>query len=242
MAICHHLPWEVQGKLHIYRWPSAKSFSASSSMVASWWPTAFLSLGVPERVAAMWGFPRATVLMEVITVSPGVTLVASKFNLPTEVVTVNMHCLSPPAWSDGVWGLAILSTDLVVGTTQLSVLAGLVAQSVNRSFRVLMSTSANGTLVLSLGGVSAEPGRVSSVLASAGKVVGSTGGVSSLGVHLGDTRMVSTAPWVSTGLSSMPPTLAVVGRAAVPSYGISVSSLLASGAVSLRLWIKYLAC
>ena len=34
-----------------------------------------------------------------------VTLVASKFSLPIEAVTINMHLLSSSAWSDGANGL-----------------------------------------------------------------------------------------------------------------------------------------
>ena len=72
----------------------------------------------------MQGFPKATPLTEVIMVPSQVTPVASKFSLPTEVVTVNVHCFSSPTWSKGMAGPPSLSTDLVVGTTHLSALAG----------------------------------------------------------------------------------------------------------------------
>ena len=72
---------------------------------------------------------------------------------------------------------------------------------VTRSFGVSVSISANGTIVLSLGEISADPGR----LISAGEVVGSAGEDSSLGVHPGDARMVSSAPWVFGGQGSTPP-------------------------------------
>ena len=76
-----------------------------------------LFYGVPEREAAMWGFLKATPLTEAIMVLPEVTPVASKFSLPTEMVTVNKHCFSPPTWSEGIGGLPSLSTYPVVGTT-----------------------------------------------------------------------------------------------------------------------------
>ena len=96
----------------------------------------------------MQGFPKATLPTEAIMVSLGVTLVASKFNLPMEAVTGNMHCFSPPTWSEGVGGLANLPTDPVVGTTQISTLAGLAAQIIIRSFGVSLSTLADGIIVL----------------------------------------------------------------------------------------------
>ena len=111
------LPWEVQGKSHLYRWSPTKSFSANSSMVVPWHPTAFLPLVSPRRVTTIWGFLKASLPTEAVTMSPGVTLVASKFNLPMEVVTVNTHHLSSSASLDGVRGSASLTTDLVVGTT-----------------------------------------------------------------------------------------------------------------------------
>ena len=83
------------------------------------------------------------------------------------------------------------------------------------------------------GGVSAEPGRVSLTSALTGEVVGSAGGVSSLGGHLGDKEVVLFAPWVSVGLGSMSLTLAVVDRTTGSPCGIPVSQLLASGVVHL---------
>ena len=163
--------------------------------------------------------------------SLGVTPATSKFNLPTEVVTVNMHCFSPPTWLEGVGGLASLSTNLVVGTTQLSASAGLAAHMVTRFFGVSVLILADGIIMLPLRETSADPGR----LVSAGEVVCSPGGDSLLGVHPGDARMVSSVPWVIVGEGSTPPISAVVGRAMVPSFGASVSLLLASGTVPPRL-------
>ena len=106
------------------------------------------------------GAPKATPPTEVITVSLEVTPVASKFSLPTEVVTINMHCFSPPTWLEGIRGPDSLSTDLVVGTTWLSASAGIVAQMVARSFGVSVMISANGIIVLPLGEISTDPGRL----------------------------------------------------------------------------------
>ena len=50
----------------------------------------------------MWGFPKVILPTEVITLLPGVTPVVSRFNLPMEAVTVSIHGLSPPTWSEGV--------------------------------------------------------------------------------------------------------------------------------------------
>ena len=117
--------------------------------------------------------------------SPGVTPVASKFNLPMEAVTVNMHYFSLPTWSEGVGGPASLSSDPVVGTTQLFAMAGLAAQMVTRFFGATVSILADGIIMSLLGAISADTGR----LVSAGEVVDSAGGASSSGVHPGDARM-----------------------------------------------------
>ena len=164
----------------------------------------------------MWGFLIATLPTEVIMVSPGVTPVASKFNLPTEVVTVSMHCFSPPTWLEGVGEPASLSPSLVVGMTQFSAMAGLVAQEVIRSLRASVLISAAGTIMSPL---TPHPYTDSGRLVSADKVVGSTSGASSLGVHPSDARMVLTLPWVVEGRGSTTPILAVLDGATVPSGG-----------------------
>ena len=92
-------------------------FPASSSTVVSWLPITFLSLVGPGRTTAIQGFSKATPPAEMVTVSPRITLVASKFSLLTEAVTTSMYHLSPSAWSDRVRGLASLTTNPVVGTT-----------------------------------------------------------------------------------------------------------------------------
>ena len=94
-----------------------KSFPASSSMVASWQPITFLPLVGPGRTAAIWGFLKATLPTEAVTMSLRITPVASKFSLLIKAVTTNMYCLSPSAWSDGVRGPASSTNDLVVGAT-----------------------------------------------------------------------------------------------------------------------------
>ena len=43
----------------------------------------------------MWGFPKVILPTDAIMVLLGITLVASRFSLPMEVVTVSIHGLSP---------------------------------------------------------------------------------------------------------------------------------------------------
>ena len=220
---------QVQGKSHLYRWSPTKSFSASSSMVVSWQPTTFLLLVGPRWAAAIQGFSKATLLTEAVTVSLGVTLVASKFSLPIEAVTVNTHPLSSSAWLDGVSWLASSTTNLVVGTTWVSTSVGLVAKLVSRSFGVSVSDSVESTMASSPSGVSAGPGRVSLTSTLAGKVVGSAGGVSSLGGHLDDEGVVLCAPWASVELGSVSPTSVVVSGVKGSLWGSPCPSLQLQG-------------
>ena len=67
-------------------------------------------------------------------VLPGVTPVASRFSLPMEVVTVSIHRLSPPIWSEGL-GETGLSPGAVVGMIQFSDMAGLAAREFIGSLR-----------------------------------------------------------------------------------------------------------
>ena len=163
-----------------------KSFSISSSKAVSWWPTTFLPLVGPGKAAAIWGFLKATLPTKAVTMSLGLTLVASKFILPIEEVTINTHHLSSSAWLDGVRGPASSTTDLVMGTTWVSTLVGLVAQLVSRSFGVSASDLVERTVASPPSGVCAVPGRVSLTSTLAGKVVGSAGGISSSGGHPND--------------------------------------------------------
>ena len=178
----------------LYGQSPMKSFSTSSSMVVSWWPTTFLPLVGPGKAVAIWGFSKATLLTEAVTLSPGVTPVASKFSLPIEAVTVTTHHLSSSAWLDGVRELASLTTDPVVGTTWVSTSVRLVAQLVSGSFGVSISDLVKRTMASPPSRVSEVPGRVSLPSTSAGEVVGSAGGVSSLGGHLNDEGVVLCAP------------------------------------------------
>ena len=108
---------------------------------------------------------------------PTATEGASKFRVSEEAVKVDTHYLSFTIWPDGVGGLVNLSPDLVVGATWFSNLAGLATQAVGRSFWVLVSSSAEGTVVWSTGGVFVGPGWVSLASDVAGEAVESTGGV-----------------------------------------------------------------
>ena len=136
----------------------------------------------------------ATLPNEAVTVSLRITPVAAKFSLLIEAVTTNMHCLSPSAWSDGVRGPASLTTDPVVGTTWVSTSIGPVAWPVGKSFGISTLGSVERTMASLSGRVSAGPGRVCSASTSVGKVMGSTGGVSSSGGCLNDEGVVPCAP------------------------------------------------
>ena len=115
------------GSLHFYSQSSAKSPLSSSSAVTPWWLPSLLSLESPERETTMEGFPKATLPTEVITVLPGITPVASTFNLSTEVVTVSMHRFSPPYLVRRCGRDSQLFHSPVVGTTQFSAMTGLAA-------------------------------------------------------------------------------------------------------------------
>ena len=101
--------------------------------------TIFFPLVGPGKAATIWGFSRANLLTGAVTMSLGVTPVASKFSLPIEAVTVNTHHLSPSVWLDGVRGPASSMTNLVVETTWVSILVELVAWPVSMSFGVSTS-------------------------------------------------------------------------------------------------------
>ena len=106
---------------------SAKSLSASSSMAVPWWLPSLESSG---REVTMWVFPKVVFSTKAITVLPGVTSVASRFSLPMAVVTVSIHGLSPPTWSEGV-GEAGSSPGVMVGMIWFSALAGLAARGLS---------------------------------------------------------------------------------------------------------------
>ena len=93
-----------EGSGVFYRWSPVISFPASSSTVVSWLPTTFLPLVGPWRTATIYGFSNATLPSEAVTMSPRVTLVVSKFSLPIEAVTTNMHpsfLFSLVGWGEG---------------------------------------------------------------------------------------------------------------------------------------------
>ena len=80
----------------------------------------------------MQGFPKVILPTEVITVLPGVTPMASRFNLPIGVVTVNIRGSSPLTWLGGV-GETGWSPGPVIGMIWFSVMVGLAAQGSIRS-------------------------------------------------------------------------------------------------------------
>ena len=107
----------------------------------------------------MQGFPTVILPTEAIMVLLGVTPVASRFNLPMEVVTVSIHGPSPPTWSEGV-GETGLSPSLVVGMIQFSTTAGLAAQGFIRSLGVPLSILVTGTITSFFGRTLAATGRL----------------------------------------------------------------------------------
>ena len=82
-------------------------------MVAPWLLIALLSQMGHGRTAAIWGFQKAPPPAEVVTVSPRMTPVISKFKLLTKVVTTNMYCFSSSVQLDGMMGLVNVTTNAV---------------------------------------------------------------------------------------------------------------------------------
>ena len=126
----------------------------------------------------MWGFSKIVLSTEAIRVLLGVTPVASRFSLPMEVVTVSIHGLSPPTWSEGV-GEAGSSPGVMVGMIWFSTVAGLSAYGFIRSLGAPLSCLVTGTATSFLGRTSTAVGG----LLSADEVAGSAG-------------MVLSVPWV----------------------------------------------
>ena len=180
-----------------YGWSSAKSFPASSSTIASWQPTTFPPLVGPGRNATIWGFSKAILPTKAVTMSLRVTPVASKFSLSIEAVMISTHLLSSSAWSDGASEPVSSTTNLEVGTTQVSTSIGLTAQAVGRSFWISMSGLVRGTVASLPSRISAGPSRAGLTSALIDEVMGSAGVVSSLGGYPNDEGVVLCAPRLS---------------------------------------------
>ena len=148
----------------------------------------------------MRGFPKVILPTKVITVLPGVTPVASRFSLPIEAVTVSIHGLSPPTWSEGV-GETGLSPSAVVGIIQFSDMAGLAAWRSIRSLGAPLAILVAGTGTSFLGRTSAAAGR----LVSADEVAGLA-------------RMVLPVIWVVMDWGSTP-LISVVAGGTMASSG-----------------------
>ena len=88
--------------------PHSTCLLTSSSMVVPWLPITLPPLMCPWRTATIQGFWKAPSPAEVVTVSPRMTPVTSKFNLLTEAVTTSMYHLSSSVWSDGVTSWPVL--------------------------------------------------------------------------------------------------------------------------------------
>ena len=79
--------------------------------MALWLLIALLAGTGPERTAAIWGFQKALLLGEVVTVSPRMTLVVSKFNHLIEVVMTSTYCFSSSVQFSGTLGLVNSTPD-----------------------------------------------------------------------------------------------------------------------------------
>ena len=144
---------------------------ASSSTVAPWLLISLLPQMGPGRTAAIWGSWKATPLAEVVTLSPRMTPVDSKFNLLIEAVTTSMYPLSSFVWSGGMMGLVNLTTNGVVATVE----------------RTVVSPS---------GREFARPGGVCPTLPTVGEAIDLTGKVSSSGRGLNINGVVSCAKYL----------------------------------------------
>ena len=89
------------------------SFFPSSFTVVPWLLIAPLAWMGPERTAAIWGFWKAPPLAKVVTVSPRMTSVISKFKLLIEVVTTNKYCFSSSVQMGGAIWLVNSTPDAV---------------------------------------------------------------------------------------------------------------------------------
>ena len=143
----------------------ASSLASSSTVAPSLLISLLPAMG-PGRTAAIWRFQKATPLAKVVTMSPRMTLVDSKFNLLTKAVTTSIYCLSSSVWSGGTMGLVNLTTDAVVGMVE----------------RTVVSPSGRGF---------ARSGGVCPTLSAVGEAIDSTGGVSFSG---GDPNIDGVAP------------------------------------------------
>ena len=102
-------------------------------MVVPWLLIALLAQMGPERTAATWAFQKAPPLAKVVTMSPRMTLVISKFKLLTEVVTTNMYCFSSSVQLGEAMGLANLTPDVVVVAVGVAALIRLTSCPIGRS-------------------------------------------------------------------------------------------------------------
>ena len=92
-------------------WEVLTPHHSSSSFTMAPWSLIALLAG-PERMATIWGFRKALLPGEVVTVSPRTTLVVSKFNCLIEVVTTSTYQFSS-VLSGGAIGLVSSTPDMV---------------------------------------------------------------------------------------------------------------------------------
>ena len=80
-----------------------------------------------ERTAALWGFQKALPPDEVVTVSPRMTLVASKFKLLIKMVITSTYHFSSSVWLSGAIGLVNSTPDMVAETVWVAALIRLIS-------------------------------------------------------------------------------------------------------------------
>ena len=79
-------------------------------MVALGHPTTLFALGSQGKTATIQGVPEANPPPKVVTVSPGIAPVISRFNSLTKVVTISTYYLSSLVWYNRIRGPANLTT------------------------------------------------------------------------------------------------------------------------------------
>ena len=150
-------------------------------------------------------------------------------------------CLSLTIHLAGVGGLANLSTNMEVGVTGPSNSVGLAPQAVGRSFWISVLGSASGTVVSFCqwsfhrarpGIFSISHGRWGSGICWWSPLSSS----SASGLYPGNREMVSSANWVSVGLSCVSPMSVVAGKAVESAGGAPLSPSLTSGTAFPKPW------
>ena len=127
--------------------------------------------GEPRENCHHLGFLGTTPPAELVTVSPRITLVVSRFSLLTKAVTMSTYHLSSLVGSDMMRGTVSLIAGLVVGAIWATTLMGLVALPVSMPGEVFTSGLAGRAMACLSGGASAGPSGVWPMSTAVGKGV-----------------------------------------------------------------------